>query len=381
VNVFLKNQVDLIFVISQIDMTFITDQQPLVSVLIPTYQGEEFLEEALDSVLSQTYHNLEIIISDDGSVDRTLEIAKNFQLQSSIKFKILTHQRLGMIPNWNFCLSMAQGKYIKFLFQDDVITASCIKDMVQLAESDEDIGLVFSARGVLIARGVETNETCLNIIKDIENLHLAWSKLESIQLGINLLKDPKFLDGCINKIGEPSTVLIRRNVFDILGDFDPNLCQLVDVDMWCRIMLQYKVGFINKTLSYFRIHFSQQTVQNHEEGKITNDYQFFLQKMMANPCYNNIPSELKRRIYLKVEGERDDFQRQLVNARKRIQYLEERELELEAQRKNLNSLVEEFSGKLQKAEALIIGMESSKFWKLRMMWKNLRHRLGLPDND
>jgi glycosyltransferase involved in cell wall biosynthesis len=53
-------------------MTFITDQQPLVSVLIPTYQGEEFLEEALESVLSQTYHNLEIIISDDGSVDRTL---------------------------------------------------------------------------------------------------------------------------------------------------------------------------------------------------------------------------------------------------------------------------------------------------------------------
>ena len=43
--------------------------------------------------------------------------------------------------------------------------------------------------------------------------------------------------------------------------------------------------------------------------------------------------------------------------------------------------MEEFSGKLQKAEALIIGMESSKFWKLRMMWKNLRHRLGLPDND
>ena len=104
-------------------MTFIPDQQPLVSVLIPTYQGEEFLEEALESVLSQTYHNLEIIISDDGSVDRTLEIAKNFQLQSSIKFKILTHQRLGMIPNWNFCLSMAQGKYIKFLFQDDVLTA------------------------------------------------------------------------------------------------------------------------------------------------------------------------------------------------------------------------------------------------------------------
>ncbi|CCI36708.1 MULTISPECIES: glycosyltransferase family 2 protein [Microcystis] len=362
-------------------MTFIPDQQPLVSVLIPTYQGEEFLEEALDSVLSQTYHNLEIIISDDGSVDRTLEIAKNFQLQFSRKFKILTHQRLGMIPNWNFCLSMAQGKYIKFLFQDDVLTATCIKDMVQLAESDEDIGLVFSARALLTAGGVETNDTCLNFAKGIENIHLAWSKLESIQSGINLLSDPKFLDGSINKIGEPSTVLIRKNVFDTLGDFDPSLCQLVDVDMWCRIMLQYKVGFINKTLSYFRVHFSQQTVQNNEEGKITNDYQFFLHKMMTNPCYNNIPPELKKRIYLKVENERDDFQRQLVNARKRIQYLEEREIELETQRKNLDSLVEEFSGKLQTAEALIIGMESSKFWKLRMMWRNLRHRLGLPDND
>jgi glycosyltransferase involved in cell wall biosynthesis len=362
-------------------MTFIPDKQPLVSVLIPTYQGEEFLEEALDSVLSQTYHNLEVIISDDGSVDRTLEIAKNFQLHFSIKFKIFTHQRLGMIPNWNFCLSMAQGKYIKFLFQDDVLTASCIEDMVELAESDEDVGLVFSTRDLIITRGVETNETCLNFAEGIENLHLAWSKLESIQSGINLLSDPKFLDGCINKIGEPSTVLIRKNVFDTVGDFDPNLCQLVDVDMWCRIMLQYKVGFINKTLSYFRVHFSQQTVQNHEEGKITNDYQFFLQKMMVNPCYSNIPCDLKKRIYLKVENERDDLNIQLINARKRIQYLEVREIELEAQRKKLDSLAEEFSGKLQTAEALIRGMESSKFWKLRMMWRNLRHRLGLPDND
>lgn len=350
------------------------NNRPLVSIVIPTYQGEKFLEEALASVFAQTYPNLEVIISDDSSVDRTLEIVQNFQLLSPIEFKIFTHQRLGMIENWNFAISMARGKYIKFLFQDDILTASCIEDLVNLAERDEEIGLVFSPRGILISQREGAGDSCLDIVSGIQDLHLAWSKLESIQPGMNLLNDPRFLEGSINKIGEPSTVLIKKKVFDSVGLFDPNLCQLVDIDMWCRIMLHYKIGFVDKTLSYFRVHLSQQTMQNHREGKVIEDYQNFMKKMMTDPSYTTLPEALKEKIYLKVENERNELTVQRKQYKDRVLYLERREAELEF-------LLKETAFKLQTAEALIEGMESSKFWKLRTRWKQVKQKLGLPDRD
>ena len=106
---------------------------PLVSVCIPVYNGERFIAEAISSILSQTYSAIELIISDDNSSDHTIAIAQSFQTQTSIPINILTHQNLGLAENSNFCINQSQGKYIKFVYQDDILMPNCIEKMVNLA--------------------------------------------------------------------------------------------------------------------------------------------------------------------------------------------------------------------------------------------------------
>jgi glycosyltransferase involved in cell wall biosynthesis len=354
---------------------------PPVSIVIPTYQGERFLEETLASVRAQTYPALEIIISDDGSTDRTLEIVKDFQQQTALDCQVFTHEHLGMVDNWNCAVSRSRGKYIKFLLQDDLLDANCVSEMVELAESDREIGLVFSRRDLLLSEEAKTNDTCLAIVRQIENLHSGWSRLALVQSGRSLLSDPRFLEGCINKIGEPSTVLIRKEVFDTVGEFDPDLCQHVDIDMWCRIMLNYQVGFIDRTLSFFRVHLSQQTLQNQQSDRISTDLQLFLRKMMVDPCYSELPTCLTSAIYVKLKEERDDLLARNTTHQQRIQELEITESELQAERSKHLHLIEKISTELQKAQDVITGMESSKFWKIRTTWKQTKRVLRLPDND
>lgn len=272
-------------------------QLPLVSICIPTYNGEKFIDKTLSSAVGQTYPNLEIIVSDDGSTDKTLEIAKFFQEQCSIDFFILPHYQYGLVHNWNFCISKARGKYIKFLFQDDLLEPDCVKEMVNLAEQDEEIGLVFSHRAIILGEGAETDPGCMDIYIGGRDLHKAWSQLKPIQSGQALLADPNLLNAPINKIGEPTSVLIKKEVFDTIGLFDHELCQLIDVDMWLRIMGHYKIAFINKTLSYFRIHLQQQSRQNLKIGESLLDNHRLSYKILKEPIYGFLSQDLKEKMY------------------------------------------------------------------------------------
>ncbi|WP_027402396.1 glycosyltransferase [Aphanizomenon flos-aquae] len=247
---------------------------PLVSICIPTYNGEEFIAEALASVNNQTYRDIEIIISDDHSTDKTIEIANLFQKQSTFNLKVIPHQRYGLAENWNFCISQAKGKYIKFLFQDDVLTPTCIEEMVNLTEQDQEIGLVFSPRQLFTKTKNSDYDAKYLENHEAKDVHKYWSKIQPIQSGRELLQDPNILDNPINKIGEPSIVLIKKEVFDKIGLFNPELCQLVDLEMWLRIMSQYKIGFVDQVLSNFRIHPQQQTRRNAAlKDAIASDYQ------------------------------------------------------------------------------------------------------------
>lgn len=126
--------------------TRIANDEPLVSICIPTYNGESFIDMAMKSIKSQIYNNIEVIISDDNSTDATIDKINFFHAKENLKVNVIAHERYGLANNWNFCISQAQGKYIKFLFQDDILEPDAIKKMVALAEEDEEIGLVFSPR-------------------------------------------------------------------------------------------------------------------------------------------------------------------------------------------------------------------------------------------
>ncbi|SKB11747.1 Glycosyl transferase, family 2 (fragment) [Planktothrix sp. PCC 11201] len=264
---------------------------PLVSVCIPSYNGEKFIAEAISSILSQTYSAIELIISDDHSSDNTIAIAQSFKNQTSIPINILTHQTLGLAENSNFCINQSQGKYIKFVYQDDILMPNCIEKMVDLAETDPDIGLVFSPREMFFLEQENINLELIAVYQQFANLHQSWSNLKSIQWGKELLNDPNLWQHPINKIGEPSTVLLRKSLFKTVAGFDPQLNQLVDLDLWWRILAQFKVGFVEETLSYFRLHTQQKTCQNMFEGQ-ANDQNFY-DKIYSHPDYQLFPPQFR----------------------------------------------------------------------------------------
>jgi glycosyltransferase involved in cell wall biosynthesis len=87
----------------------------LVSICIPTYNGKKYLNEALESVKSQVYKNIEVIISDDNSTDSTLEICNKFKHEVDFPVYIYSHKPSGIGANWNYIIEKANGDFIKFL--------------------------------------------------------------------------------------------------------------------------------------------------------------------------------------------------------------------------------------------------------------------------
>lgn len=123
---------------------------PLVSICIPTYNGDQFIAEAMYSAIAQTYPNLEIIVSDDASKDNTLQIVESYISKTEIPINIFKHKPNGIGANWNHTIKQANGEYVKFLFQDDILLPNCITDMVKVMEHHKSVGLVASKREFIV---------------------------------------------------------------------------------------------------------------------------------------------------------------------------------------------------------------------------------------
>ncbi|GEM_PF-615602 len=259
-------------------------QYPLVSICIPTYNGEKYLSEALLSALNQTYSNIEIILSDDNSNDNTLSIAKSFKEKSSYPFYIMNHVPSGIGSNWNNCIENANGTYIKFLFQDDFLAPDCVEKMVSAVVEDNRIGLLFCKRKIVTDTNTLDNSWYKNWIVTFENLHLSWSNpIKKIQSGRKLLKDPSFFSKPLNKIGEPICTLLHKEKFKQAGLFDTELKQMLDHEAWYRLMKNSYVGFIDEELVSFRLHVHQTSFKN--KVGLLNEKELYKKKIFSNLFY------------------------------------------------------------------------------------------------
>jgi glycosyltransferase involved in cell wall biosynthesis len=269
---------------------------PLVSICIPTCNGEKYIEEALHSGLHQTYRPLELVISDDNSTDQTLQIIERVLQNADVEYRIYQHTPEGMVQNWNYCVKQAMGQYIKFLFQDDLLTPACVASMVALAQEDKEIGMVFSKRGLIVEEESADDNLVKYLVTGSKDIHKGWTQLRSIQAGTTLLVDPYLLYGNLNKIGEPSCVLLRRDVFSEVGFFNPASCQLVDFEFWLRIMMAYKIGFIDRELARFRIHANQYSIRNHKTGQAAEDWRDFFSWLWTGPVKDYLHPQTVRKL-------------------------------------------------------------------------------------
>jgi glycosyltransferase involved in cell wall biosynthesis len=237
-------------------------QKHLVSVCIPSYNGSKYLAAALESVEQQTYENIEILVSDDGSTDDTLPLLNVFAKRTKYPFIILKHSPSGIGANWNNAMKHSKGEYIKFLFQDDLLLPNCIEEMVSVLDTEKEIGLVASKRSIIIQEE-ETKE-----IKDwFENYSNLQSSLELTKenrylLDRSFFKQPHFNLIPVNKIAEPSGILFRKSLIKEIGCFREDMIQVLDIEFYNRVLKKSKIAILNKSLFAFRLHREQASAVN-----------------------------------------------------------------------------------------------------------------------
>lgn len=255
--------------------------QPLVSICIPTYNGEKFIAEALYSAINQTYRNIEIIISDDASNDSTLKIVNEIISNSNRPFAVYNHKPSGIGTNWNNCIRKAKGEYIKFLFQDDLLRVDCVEKMIALAMLNKNIGLVYCKRIIIHD---PNNQEHLKWIQYCGILHKYWYKLdvkEGFVDGKDYLSDLNLMYKSLNKIGEPTAVLLNKAIFKKIGYFDKNLRQSLDIEFWYRVMKFFKLAFADDELVSFRLHDLQATFIN-KNNQVDEKY------LLEESLYRNV---------------------------------------------------------------------------------------------
>lgn len=254
------------------------DKQPLVSICIPVYNGVKYLQDALNSILSQIYTNFEVVISDDHSEDDTLRIVEDFKKKVSFPVFIYNHEPAGIGANWNNCIKKSNGKFIKFLFQDDILYPTCIEELVKVAITEKGVGLVACKRSIIVEGKNNTvikawKKNYGNLQDGLELKSCGWYDLDS-----RFLKKEKFIKD--NKIGEPSTVLFPRALVKKIGFFREDLTQVLDFEFYYRILKHKKIIILNRELAAFRIHPAQAT--NVNKNTISLDYEKYYRLLYEN---------------------------------------------------------------------------------------------------
>lgn len=271
---------------------------PLVSICIPTYNGEKFIAEAMDSAITQTYDNLEIVVSDDASKDATLTIIASYKTKTNIPIRVYKHKPNGIGANWNHSIQKAQGAYIKFLFQDDVLAPNCIAEMVAVMQADSTIGLVASKRDFIIDESFLNKEAKLWIDKyaDLQStLNLPTQNKLNI-IDNTLFKTETFLKSPLNKIGEPTVVLFRKDIVKEVGYFDESLMQILDYEYWNRILKHKKIAILNEKLVTFRLHANQATNVNRNQE--ISDYKLY-ERLLYKQYFKLLRPNIQRRLLTK----------------------------------------------------------------------------------
>lgn len=251
---------------------------PLVSVCMPAYNAERWIGAAIESVLEQSFGDFELVISNNASTDATEEIARAY---ADPRIRIVgTKKLIGAVSNHSRSVALSTGTFVKFLHADDKLLPTCLEEMVGLALEDPAVGLVFAAREVLLE---DPGEDDLVWARVHGRLHHRFKTLERINEGQFLFRQmlDEGFDG--NWIGEPTAVLASRSCLEDVGLFNPHLHQIADLELWLRIMLSYKVGYIPRALAVYRHHSSSETAANARQRLDWLDRLWLLEGLLREP--------------------------------------------------------------------------------------------------
>jgi len=250
-------------------------QFPKISVLIPTYQQSRFLSEALDSVLRQDFHDLEVVASDDASSDNTFSILQDYAIRDS-RVRIFKHaSNLGMVENWNFCLRQAQGEAVKLMGGDDRLDRTdCLSQQWQSLQAP-GVTLVACGRNI-----IDSDNRFLECIANLPPGYFPPAKVI-----------PRMLEHHDNLIGEPVCCLFRRK--DATRGFNAAFLQNTDIEMWFHILRHGGLEYHDEPLVSFRVHPDQNSTIHNKTGLSLEEHCLLILKQASG---RHISSACKARV-------------------------------------------------------------------------------------
>ncbi len=227
---------------------------PLVSVVIVSYNSSNYILDTLESIKLQSYRNVELIISDDCSRDNTVELCREWLSANSGNFVrseiVTTDVNTGVSANCNRGVRKAKGDWIKVLAADDLLLPDAIGENIAYSDARPEVQIIFSR---ILAFGDDPE-----LLKDREGVFLyEFFKLPRWMFFTALL-DENFIPA--------ATGFIRKDVFDRIGLFDENIPMLEDWPFWIEaVSAKIKIAFLDRKTVKYRIHSSSLSNGNMSE--------------------------------------------------------------------------------------------------------------------
>jgi len=222
-----------------------------VSIIIPVYNAEKYLEECLDSALNQTYDDIEVIAVNDGSTDGSTAILQRY----SNKIRIISKENGGASSALNEGIKIASGEWLKWLAADDILYPTAVSDLMAEAITldDKTHTTLYANYDIIDSEG--------NIIG--KGLPPDYNDLDLFDFNVRLLDSPR---------ANQDTVLIHKTTLDKYGLFDTTLRGQEDYDLHLRHCLIHHctLKLVKKTVAKYRIHENQKSLVNYRNPKKTD---------------------------------------------------------------------------------------------------------------
>lgn len=210
---------------------------PLVSAVVPVFNGERFLAQALDSGLRQTMDSVELIVVNDGSTDHTGEIAQEYVSRYGTRVVYVEQANAGLPSARNTAIRVAQGRYLALLDSDDVWLPEHLETLVPVLEADARLALAHANIKFISSDSQDlwTPRGRWVSTPDSDAFRALFLRREHVSC---------------------PTVVCRRDVVVALGGFDPAFSHLgcEDRDLWLRISAHHAIRYVHKTTACYRVH-------------------------------------------------------------------------------------------------------------------------------
>lgn len=253
-------------------------KMPKVSIIVPTYNAANFIEECLDSIINQSYKNIEVIVSDDFSTDGTQKILEKYRSNSNFVLKF-NKKNIGVTANANQCLAHCKGKYISLFAGDDIMLKDKIRLQVNYMMRDPDITISYHPVELFDS---ETNKSLF--ITNQSSLHTPLNFIE-------LISKP---------IPGPMSIMIRRDSLPA-GGFNEAFPNASEWLLYIEISAKGKLGFLPKTLVRYRKHDNQFSNRAHDLLSETHSNLEYVVKKF--PEFKNLSKEVKKGKARHIAGE------------------------------------------------------------------------------